>query len=132
METLPQKYEIDKSNEEELDELREDDIQYVDINGNKLPEIVPRSAEELSVGLEPVNMSALCKLVNLKKAKMISQIHNDKMPVEITGNDKTGVIGDESFKEELIKANDELSGISDIILTEYNKPFELSGQTNNN
>lgn len=63
---------------------------------------------------------------------MISQIHNDKMPVEITGNDKTGVIGDESFKEELIKANDELSGISDIILTEYNKPFELSGQTNNN
>lgn len=61
METLPQKYEIDKSNEEELDELREDDIQYVDINGNKLPEIVPRSAEELSVGLEPVNMSATLK-----------------------------------------------------------------------
>ena len=39
---------------------------------------------------------------------------------------------DKSNEEELIKANDELSGISDIILTEYNKPFELSGQTNNN
>ena len=126
-----QKFIVDDIEEEEDDLIKEESIQYVDSTGNSIPECAPRSAEELDVGIKPVDINALSKLVNLKKAKMVSDRSDEKKPYEKTGTDQTGVLSGESFKDELLKANNEVNGISDIVLNEYN-PIQLapfSGET---
>jgi len=125
-------YNVDKT--EENDEPEEiESVQLVDVSGNPIPECAPRTADELDVGVAPVSFAALSKLVNLNKAKLVSNRATEKFKYEITGNDKTGVLSKESMLDELIKANDELDEISDIILKETEiLELSFSGNTNNN
>ena len=121
-------YTIDDSDEiDEMDD--EESIPYLDEHGNEIPECVPRSVEELDVGIEPVKFDELSKISNLNFAKMYSKVMDEVKPYEKTGADKTGVIGEASFIDELTKANNEVNGVSDIILKEC-EPY-ISGGTNN-
>ena len=124
-------FEID--NEEDVDDFYEPPIiQPVDINGNIVKENNPRSVDELNVGSEPVDIAKLKLISNLNKAKLVSQRADQFRPYEKTGNNQTGVIGEESFKKELLSAN------FDIILKEHNpiklpvSNLSMTGMTNEN
>jgi hypothetical protein len=131
MDTSISKFIVDNSgDDDELDDLELNT--YVDQEGNNVPECVPRSVEELDVGITPVRLADLSNLINLNKSKLISQKATEKYKYEITGADKTGTISTKSFVEELNKANDQLHNISDIILKEHIPTILLSGETNNN
>ena len=125
-----------KDDSEDDDELIDDLPALVDKEGNTVPECVPRSVEELDVGIVPVDFSALSKLVNFDKVKMVSKKADENFAYEKTGTDKSGVLSEESFVEELNKANEERNKMSDIVLnestpTQYLELDEISGETNN-
>jgi hypothetical protein len=83
-------------------------IPFVDAGGNFLPEVAPRSVDELDVGVKPVNIDDLSKITNLAKARLISQRSTEKFPYEVTGADKTGVLDQQSLQHELNIANIEM------------------------
>jgi len=136
MEDSIQKYDApwsDNENDEPIEELPV----LVDKEGNQIPECVPRPVEDLDVGIVPVDFGALSKLVNFKKAKLVSQRADEKFTYEKTGTDKTGTLNLDSFVEELTKANEELNKMSDIVLKEFTPTQflelgSISGGTNNN
>lgn len=122
------KFVIDNSDEPDDDDFYGDPIQYLDANGNSIQNDPPRSTEELSVGSNPIDLQLLSKISNLDKIRLISKWADAKHPFEMTGKDKTGVISEESFCQELIVAN------TDIMLKEITTISlpTFSGETNNN